>query len=338
MHSPKLITHLAGRLPVFMLALACACAAATGRAAPGAPPPPPPATKPPAKTPALPPGVTAHRDLVYGEAAGVQLTLDLFTPDSATPEKPLPLIIWVHGGGWRNQSKASCLPLRVNFMARGYAVASVGYRLSGVAKFPAQIQDCKAAVRWLRANAAKYNLDPARFGAWGSSAGGHLVTLLGVSSGARDFDTGAHLDASSAVQAVADYYGPVDFTEKHVPPDTEKIKIPVAELLGGPVSEKMELAAAASPLGYATKARGAAKNTFPPLFIIHGTDDPTVNVAHAKLMHEAMLKAGASSKLKLLEGAKHGGKQFSEKTLLDEIDAFFAAHLKPPPGAPRPGN
>ena len=121
------------------------------------------------------------RDLAYVSGGHARQKLDLYLPKS---DGPLPLVIWIHGGGWRQGTKGGNLPA-LRLARRGYAVASLDYRLSGDAKFPAQIEDCKAAVRWLRAHVKKYNLNPDRFGAWGSSAGGHLVALLGTSGGVK---------------------------------------------------------------------------------------------------------------------------------------------------------
>ena len=136
----------------------------------------------------VPQGVKAHRDLAYVVNGHERQKLDLFVPEKA--DGPLPLIIWIHGGGWQNGSKEGCPPLRNGYTGRGYAVASINYRLSGHAIFPAQIEDCKAAIRWLRAHAKEYSLDPQRFGVWGSSAGGHLVALLGTSGDVKEFDVG----------------------------------------------------------------------------------------------------------------------------------------------------
>ena len=165
----------------------------------------------------VPEGVQAHRDLAYVADGHERHKLDLFVPEKA--DGPLPLIIWVHGGGWQNGSKDGCPPLRGGYAGRGYAVASINYRLSQHAPFPAQIEDCKAATRWLRAHAREYNLDPNRFGVWGSSAGGHLVALLGTSGDVKAFEVGANLDQSSRVQAVCDYYGPTDFIAFVTTPD-----------------------------------------------------------------------------------------------------------------------
>lgn len=148
--------------------------------------------------------VTILRDLPYVPAGHERQKLDLYLP---TPTNgPLPVIIWIHGGAWRAGSKEQCRAAR--FSQRGYAVASLNYRLSQHAVFPAQIEDCQAAVRWLRANAAKCRLDPERFGAWGSSAGGHLVALLGTAGDAQAFERGPHPAISSRVQAVVDFFGP----------------------------------------------------------------------------------------------------------------------------------
>lgn len=127
----------------------------------------------------VPDGVKAERDVPYVVNGHERHVLDIYLPEKANG--PLPLIIWIHGGGWRNGSKNGCPPLRQGYVGRGYALASINYRLSGHATFPAQIEDCKAAIRWLRAHAKQYGFDPDRFGVWGSSAGGHLVALVGTS-------------------------------------------------------------------------------------------------------------------------------------------------------------
>jgi acetyl esterase/lipase len=177
------------------------------------------------------------RDLEYVPAGHERNKLDLYLPgDRPEPNKPLPLIIWVHGGAWQGGSKENC-PAR-SFVQKGYAVASINYRLSQHAIFPAQLQDCKAAVRYLRANADKYSIDPNRFGAWGASAGGHLVALLGTAGDVNDFDKGPSLRVSSKVQAVCDFFGPTDFlkiadfpsTMNHTAADS-----PESKLIGGPI-------------------------------------------------------------------------------------------------------
>ena len=148
-----------------------------------------------------------ERDLPYKRIGGETLTLDLYRPEKISG--PLPVIIWIHGGGWNRGRKERCPA--VALVDDGFAVASVDYRLSSVAPFPAQIQDCKAAVRWLRANASTYHLDPDNVGVWGNSAGGHLAALLGTSGGVSELEgDGDNMQYSSRVQAVCDVAGPVD--------------------------------------------------------------------------------------------------------------------------------
>jgi acetyl esterase/lipase len=157
---------------------------------------------------ALPKGVRFLQDLQYVEHGHERNRLDLYLPEKA--ESRLPLIVWIHGGGWQAGSKEACPT--VYLAAKGYAVASINYRLSQHAAYPAQIEDCKAAIRWLRANAAKYHLDPDRVGVWGGSAGGHLVALLGTTAGMKELEgKGGNLDQSSRVQCVVDFFGPTDF-------------------------------------------------------------------------------------------------------------------------------
>ena len=170
------------------------------------------------------------QDLEYVEGGHERNRLDLYLPEKA--EDRLPLIVWIHGGAWYAGSKEGCPA--VPFAAKGYAVASINYRLSQHAIFPAQIEDCKAAIRWLRANAAKYNLDPDHIGVWGASAGGHLVALLGTTAGVKELEgQGGNLDQSSRVQCVVDWFGPTDLTT--MGDEGDKPGSPVALLIGGPV-------------------------------------------------------------------------------------------------------
>ncbi|NQW29087.1 MAG: alpha/beta hydrolase [Ignavibacteria bacterium] len=269
--------------------------------------------------------LTAHAqkdilDVPYKTVESGPLLLDLHLPGNASG--PVPLIIWIHGGGWRNGSKATCLPFRLGFTQRGYAVASINYRLTGEACFPAQIEDCKAAIRWLRAHAAEYGLDADRFGAWGSSAGGHLVSLLGTSGDIAEFDVGDNTNISSRVQAVCDYYGPVDFKtmcevyKRFAQPDS-----PLSKLLGGPISTRPEAAKAASPITYITPDD-------PPFLIVHGDADGTVPVEQSRQMDAALHAAGLESELIILPGAGHGGTAFATSESIEKAAGFFDRHLK----------
>ena len=269
-------------------------------------------------------GVSVHRDLAYVTNGHQRQKLDLYLPDKS--DSPLPLIIWVHGGGWAAGSKNNCPPLHDGYTQRGFAVASIGYRLSSDAIFPAQIQDCKAAIRWLRAQAKQYNLDPEKFAAWGSSAGGHLVALLGTSVNEASFDVGDHLDQSSQVQAVCDYYGPTDLLQmdahamenapfKHDLPDS-----PESRLIGGPIQNNKAKAARANPITYITRD---ASN----FFIVHGDKDRLVPHHQSELLYQALRDAGARVRFHTLEGAGHGN-GFGGSELESMVRDFFDKHLK----------
>jgi acetyl esterase/lipase len=248
----------------------------------------------------LPPGVKMLKDLEYGRADGRAMRLDLYLPEKS--QKALPLLIWIHGGAWMSGSKDDLSPA-LRFTADGYAVAHVGYRLSQEAKFPAQIHDCKAAVRWLRANAQTYNLDPNKFVAWGGSAGGHLVALLGTTGGAAELEGRVNdLKESSRVQAVVDWFGPTDFLQignaesdlQHNAPDS-----PESKLIGGPVLENKDKAVKASPISYVSKDA-------PPFLIMHGDRDRTVPFNQSELLYAALKKAGVDVTFVPMKGAGHG--------------------------------
>jgi len=264
----------------------------------------------------------AQKNIVYAETSGGPQLLDLFTPANA--DGPVPLIIWIHGGGWKNGSKENCLPIRTGFIEHGYAVASINYRLTGTAPFPAQIEDCKAAVRWLRVHAKEYGLDANHFGVWGSSAGGHLAALIGTSGDAEGFDTGENMEVSSRVQAVCDYYGPSDFMTMGTVPGFEmhaRADSPEAALLGGSAAEKPEAAKAASPVSYATPDD-------PPFLIVHGDSDRTVPPDQSRRMDAALRKAGVETGLIILPGAGHVGAAFATPEMTKKVAVFFDSHLK----------
>ncbi len=279
----------------------------------------------------VPPGVVAHRDLAYVPDGHERQKLDLYLPERTAEEAadaaPLPLVIWVHGGGWRGGSKARCSPLGAGFVTQGYAVASVGYRLTDAAPFPAQIEDCRAAVRWLRAHAEEYGLDPDRFGAWGGSAGGHLVALLGAAGDEATFDVGENQAISARVQAVCDYYGPSDFAAFAASPGQRgrgtRPDSTLYRLFGGPLAEKTDLMKRASPVEYVTKDD-------PPFLIVHGTADKVVPLDQSERLHAALINAGVSSKLIVIPNAGHATREFHSAETRGAVRAFFDAHLKAP--------
>ncbi len=257
-------------------------------------------------------GARVERNVEFGRAEGRALLLDLYLPPGATNGGAVPVIVWIHGGGWQKGAKENVGPA-AGFAARGFAVASVGYRLSGEAVFPAQIEDCKNAVRWLRANAARYGMDGRRVAAWGSSAGGHLAALLGTSGGVAALETGGE---PVRVQAVVDYYGPADFRPQTLSGRAGDSGGPVARLLGGPVADRTEQAALASPLTHIS-------GDDPQFFIVHGDQDRVVPLIQSTRLMEALSAAGVRAELRVLPGAGHGGPAFSEPRLLDEIEAFL---------------
>ncbi len=280
-----------------------------------------PAFAQPNRGPRTPEGVKAYRNVAYVEDGHDRQKLDLYMPES---EHPLPVIIWVHGGGWQGGSKDGCPPLRAGYTEKGFAVTSIGYRLSGDVVFPAQIEDCKAAIRWLRAHAEEHNLDPKRFGVWGSSAGGHLVALLGTSGDVEGFDVGPHLDQSSRVQAVCDYYGPTDFKVFVTTPRYEshaRDNSPEAKLLGGAVLENSDKVARVNPITYAS-------NDDPPFLIVHGDKDGTVPLNQSQLLFDALKEAGVPVHFHTIHGAGHGGPAFNEPPIADMVRKFFEKRLK----------
>lgn len=271
-----------------------------------------------ARTPRdVPKGVASHLDLAYVVDGHPRQKLDLFVPEKATG--PLPLVIWIHGGGFWAGSKDNATPLPLT--AKGFAVASVDYRLSQHASFPAQIEDCKAAVRWLRANSQTYNLDTEHFGAWGSSAGGHLVALLGTSGDVKDLEgQGGHLDQTSRVQAVVDWFGPTDFLKmggSHDQPGS-----PESRLIGGPLQQNKEKANRANPIAYINA------NT-PPFLIMHGTNDAAVPFNQSELLHAALEQAGVDVTFVPLRGGRHGDPAFWSSGNLKRVEEFLTRHLKP---------
>ncbi len=269
--------------------------------------------------------VQSRTDLVYAKHGDREMKLDLYVPEKG--DGPFPVVVWIHGGGWLGGEKTDCPPLNLGYCQNGYAAASLSYRFSNVAPYPAQIEDCKAAIRWLRAHAKEYNLDPDHIGVWGGSAGGHLVCLLGVTGKTKKFDVGDNLDQSSEVQAVCNFFGPTDVLTglDGLDPNTDLTKALVGmytSLLGGPVSEKTELAKEASSTTYAD-ANSA------PFLHVHGTVDLLVPVEQAEKLHDKLRQADVWSRLFILPRAGHGGAEFADPKLLEEIRLFFDKNLKP---------
>jgi acetyl esterase/lipase len=256
------------------------------------------------------------RDIPYVEGGHEQQRLDLYLPAKA--DGPRPLVVWIHGGGWEAGSKEGT---PVQWLAgKGYVVASINYRLSRYGVFPIQLEDCKAAIRWLRANAAKYQIDPERVGAGGDSAGGHLVALLGTTANVKELEGKlGNLDQSSRVQAVVDFFGPTDFVSWD-PKFHPGVYGSITRLLGGPPQENKEKARRASSVFYVN--RDAA-----PFLIFHGDKDALVALSQSQELAKALKKAGVEVNLQVIKGSGHGGPAFLTPEVHTLIEEFFAKHL-----------
>jgi acetyl esterase/lipase len=270
-----------------------------------------------------PDGVTLQRNVEYARVGEKSLLMDIYSPENS--KGLLPAVIYIHGGGWRRGDKNQ--QTGVPLVSHGYVVASINHRPSQEAIFPAQIEDCKAAVRFLRANAKKYSIDPDHIGVWGDSSGGHLSALVGTSGDVKDLEgkVGEHLDQSSRVQAVCVYYGPIDFLS--IMSQKSDIKrgspeAPESQLLGGPTLEHQELAVKACPLTYVTKDD-------PPFLIVHGEKDARVPLAQSEALRDALKGAGVEATLEILEGAGHGFNREQNLKAMPWVAAFFDKHLKP---------
>jgi acetyl esterase/lipase len=274
--------------------------------------------------PQVPDDVIAKRDLVYAGTDHPRQRLDLYLPKTPTGTK-LPLVVFIHGGGWQNGDKAAGAGRVLPFVrSGGFVGASIGYRLSGDATWPAQIHDCKAAIRWLRGNAGTYGIDPDRIAVIGSSAGGHLVAMLGTSGdvAAVEGSLGAFPDMSSRVTCVVDYFGPADLLTMGDFPssiDHNAATSPESKMLGGPILERQDAAREASPQTYITGDDS-------PFLILHGTEDRVVPYEQSVQFDSALRAAGVESELISIEGGGHGG--FESPDTEARVRAFLDRHLR----------
>jgi acetyl esterase/lipase len=272
-------------------------------------------------------------NVVIGKGGGRDLHAEVAYPVNA--QRPMPAVILIHGGGWAYggpQPIHNMVSFPGNFTARfakqGYFTVFAEYRLSGEAKWPAQIQDCELAVRWLRANAAKYGVDPNRIGIWGYSAGGHLVACMATMSDVKEYQgDGGYPGVSSTVQAVVDWFGASDFTDPLVQADSG---VAIQGLMGMPYAQNPEAWKKASPVFY-------VKPNDPPILIIHGEEDQFLPVSQAKTFDAALTKAGATHQLVIVKNGKHSfvpkvgnttdptGPEIQKLT-----DDFLAKYLKTP--------
>jgi acetyl esterase/lipase len=274
-----------------------------------------------------------EHNIIYAAVGERKLPLDLYIPEKAKANgKSLPVVLWFHGGGWKGGSKGSGGIAR-GLVDEGYAVASVEYRLSGEALFPAQVEDSKSAVRWVRANAKEYGLDPDNIGVMGRSAGGHLVAFLGTTGDTTQYDTESNQGYSSRVQAVVDCWGVTDLLQmdaQALPGGKflhDSAESPEGRLVGGPIQEEpyRSLAVKVNPIGYIKRG-----NKLPPFLMVHGDSDTSVPVGQSMILHKALQKVGADTTLHIEKGAGHGlkGGEMDYDELREMAARFFDKHLK----------
>lgn len=271
---------------------------------------------------AEPPATVAfERDVVYGKAGETELTLSLSRPKNPGAAK-LPCVVIIHGGGWGGGNKQQHDELTWQFASKGYVAATIGYRLAPKHQFPAQVHDVKCAVRYLRAHAEKYGLDPQRVGAIGFSAGGHLSMMLGTTNGADGLEgDGGWPDQPSQVQAVVSYFGPTDLAAADIPPVVIDI---LTRFVGGTKHEKPDEFRKASPLTHVSPGDA-------PMLLFQGTKDPLVPHTQTYPMLEAMTRHNIPGRVELLIGAGHGWGGDDLQRTATESFAFFNEHLKPKP-------
>lgn len=311
-----------GALALAVIVVACSSGASSAASAPSATTVPSP-TVPSAGQPGSPPAA-AYSNVAYASTSSSQV-LDIWMPDGATG--PVPLVIFVHGGAFAGGDKSMDVEGGnvASVLAAGYAAASLNYRLSGEARFPAAVQDVKAAVRFLRANASQYGLDPDRFAAWGASAGGYLVAMIGTTGDQEtvlDDPSLGNVGVSSAVQAAVDVSGPTDFLQLDAqfgsaPPAACNGRVaaydsgasPASLFLGAAIQTVPDQAAAANPITYIATAK-----TLPVFLIAHGDSDCEVPIQQSQILHEALQAAGARATFNLVRGAGHDEGIFASQT------------------------
>jgi acetyl esterase/lipase len=269
--------------------------------------------------------VEVHLDQSYADNSNPKQMLDLYLPRKRSSDQPLPVVVFIHGGGWIHGDRIGAAAGAITLSRTGdYAAVSVGYRLTNEARWPEQIYDCKAAIRWIRGHAKEYHLDGDHIAAWGSSAGGHLSSLLGTSGDVKELEgkEGSFTTQSSRVACVVNLCGPQDFT-KALMFDREGKPVvkdeAVIGLLGGTYEEKHAEAVAASPLTYVTKDD-------PPFLNAQGTKDQRVAYGNAEWIHSALSKVGVPSLLIPITDGGHGS--VSNPELKKRAEQFLGMHLR----------
>jgi acetyl esterase/lipase len=277
-----------------------------------------------------------HSDLAY--ASHGDALLDLLVPRNANA--PAPLVVWIHGGGWQSGDKADRAQSQ-RLVCRGFALAAINYRLSDTAPFPAQIQDVKAAIRFLRANAATYGLDPERIAVFGSSAGGHLAALAGTSGDVVGFDAPVLGNAtiSSRVQVVVDWYGPTRLVEMDAQALAQGCPVGSARHSTADSAESRLLGCTLGDAACAAAAQRADPSTYadstdPPHLLLHGTADCVSPGAQSALLAQALASGGACAVHRRVTGAGHGGAAWTTPEVQDAVAEFLERTLASPSPSP----
>lgn len=263
----------------------------------------------------------------YAKYGDKTLSLSMLMPARAKEGTPLPVIMYVQGSRWLEQDLYLHIPQLSDFANEGYVIASVEYRHSLVAKIPAQIQDVKAAIRFMRANANEYNIDPERIGIWGGSSGGHMAALVGTSEGVEEFMTEDNRCQSSSVKAVVDFYGPTIFTQMSKYPsaiDHDAEDSPESLVIGGPIQDPKyrKLVQQYNPIAYISEDK-----QLPPFLIVHGDKDPYVPFNQSVLLYNALRDAGQQVEFYKVKGAGHGVRFWTPK-VLKIVHDFFNEYLR----------
>ena len=266
----------------------------------------------------IPDDVVFESGVEYSNPDNQHLQMNVARPK--TGAGPFPAVVCIHGGGFRAGTREGYDKLCLTLARNGYVAATVTYRLSPAYQFPAAVHDCKAAVRWLRAHAGAYQIDPTRIGATGGSAGGHLALFLGVTAGVKEFEGEGNLDQSSAVQCVVSYSGPSDFTKSYGKSVDAHEVLPL--FFGGNLQQKPREHILGSPLYWITP-RAA------PTLCIHGTKDDYVGYEKATWLVDRLKAAAVPAELLPFEGAGHGLKGTDAESADRAMLAFFEKYLKP---------
>jgi len=259
-----------------------------------------------------------HRDLTYATAAGADLKLDLALPTAG--QRPLPAVVFLHGEGWRAGRRRQMNHFIEGMARLGYVGVTPDYRLVPGARFPAQVEDCKAAIRWLRAHAADYGVRPDRIGVVGFSAGGHLAAMLGLTGKLDGLEgAGGNAEQSSEVQAVVSFFGPTDFSTRDWPADLEREVI--VPFLGGSWADRPDVYRKASPISYVS-ARA------PPFLFLHGSDDKLVPVDQSTRLAARLDRLGVPARVIAFEGEGHGFSDAVNQKAMQQMLDFLGTELK----------